>query len=308
MIEYYMEIDVSIIIVNYNTRNITAECIDSIFEKTEGVTFEIILVDNASNDGSRDVFSNDNRIVYIYNNENIGFGRANNKGLEIAKGRNIFFLNSDTFLVNNAVKILSDYLDKHSEVGACGGNLYSRKYVPVHSFKRNLPSVFSELDVLFAGILSVVYGHNREFNYKGEPMSIGYITGADLMVKHDLLNEVGGFNVQFFMYYEDTELCYRIKRSGYLLMSIPNAKILHFEGGSFTDMRKRLSESKARMSIESRDLYMRITHNRFCYSIICVIWYFTIFSRIIFYSLLNREKLKYWKRELLLLRELQVKN
>ena len=88
--------DVSIIIVNYNTKDLTSQCIDSIYEKTQGVRFEIILVDNASTDGSKEVFEKDTRITYIYSDENLGFGRANNLGAKVAKGKYLFLLNSDT--------------------------------------------------------------------------------------------------------------------------------------------------------------------------------------------------------------------
>ena len=113
-----MNMDVSIIIVNYNTCRMTAECIDSVFEKTHGIDFEIILVDNASTDGSREHFAGDSRITYIYNDENLGFGRANNAGIERARGRYVFLLNSDTLLIGNAIKTLCDHLDAHPETGA----------------------------------------------------------------------------------------------------------------------------------------------------------------------------------------------
>ena len=100
--------DVSIIIVNYNTRQLTSNCIESIFKYTNGVSFEVILVDNASTDGSIDFFTNDERIIFISSKENLGFGRANNLGYKVAKGRYIFLLNSDTLLLNNAIKIFCD--------------------------------------------------------------------------------------------------------------------------------------------------------------------------------------------------------
>ena len=124
--------DVSIIIINYNTLDMTRACIDSIFEKTSSLDFEVILVDNNSKDNSKDFFEKDKRIIYVYNNDNLGFGVANNVGLKFAKGRNILFLNSDTLLVNNAIKILSDYLDGNSDVGACGGNLYNKDMTPIN--------------------------------------------------------------------------------------------------------------------------------------------------------------------------------
>lgn len=105
--------DVSVII-NYNCLQTTSGCIDNIVEKTSGISYEIIVVDNASTDGSREFFCSDERVKYIYYEENLGFGRANNRGLEIASGRNILFLNPDTLLRNNAIEILSDYLDNLS--------------------------------------------------------------------------------------------------------------------------------------------------------------------------------------------------
>ncbi|GHT72706.1 hypothetical protein FACS189456_1970 [Bacteroidia bacterium] len=89
--------DVSIIIVNYNTKQLTANCIDSVFHKTEGINFEVILVDNASTDGSKEHFRNDPRIQFIESDENLGFGRANNLGAKYAKGKYLFLLNSDYY-------------------------------------------------------------------------------------------------------------------------------------------------------------------------------------------------------------------
>ena len=101
--------DVSIIIVNYNTKKLTSDCINSIYEKTTGIRFEVIVVDNNSSDGSQDLFFFDFRIKFVEAGENLGFGKANNKGVEIASGKYVFFLNSDTILVNNAVKLFDLY-------------------------------------------------------------------------------------------------------------------------------------------------------------------------------------------------------
>lgn len=176
-------IDVSIIIVNYNTCRLTENCIRSIYEKTKEISFEVILVDNASKDGSKELFTHDSRISYIYLSDNIGFGRANNEGLKKAKGRNILFLNSDTLLVNNAIKILSDYLDNNYRVGAVGGNLYSNQGAPLHSYRRLSP-IALELNIMLANILSkIFFGRNEEHNHTEKPIEVKYIVGADLMVK-----------------------------------------------------------------------------------------------------------------------------
>lgn len=226
-------LDVSIIIVNYNTLKMTDECICGVIKKTSGISYEIILVDNASTDGSKEFFSADSRVRYIYNDENLGFGKANNKGLEIAEGRNVLFLNPDTLLRNNAIKILSDYLDCHSEVGACGGNLFGEDGTPGMSFRRYLPSVYEEVNRLLEYFPDkLIYGKNIKFNYSGKCMEVGFISGADLMVKHSVLDAVGAFNPRFHLYYEETELCLRIRQAGYGIMSVPHSEIIHYVGES----------------------------------------------------------------------------
>lgn len=255
--------DVSVIMVNYNTREMTAAAIDSVFEKTTGVDFEVILVDNASNDGSREQFANDSRIKYFYLDENIGFGQANNYGVKNgASGKYLFFLNTDTLLINNALKVLYTYLETHSNVGAAGGNLYAPDNKPATSFEKKFQGIGFTLDKLasplFRRATSDMEGY---FNYSDKPLSVAYISGADLMMPHKLFLETGGFDKQFFMYFEETDLCFRIKKSGYKIMSIPEAKIVHFEGGS----QKKNPDSlirKVKMSAKSRSIFINNNHSR----------------------------------------------
>ena len=142
--------DVSIIIVNYNTKELTAACINSIFQYTEGVEFEVILVDNASTDSSKAVFSQDPRVRYIYSDRNLGFGRANNLGIREATGRYLFFLNSDTILLNNAVKYFFDFCEKNPEhkIGALGAVLKDRNLRNIHSYGRFITPLGEIVEVL----------------------------------------------------------------------------------------------------------------------------------------------------------------
>ena len=114
--------DVSIIIVNYNTKDLLCQCVDSIYDKTSNVEFEIIVVDNDSSDGSKELFIKDKRIRFIEAGGYLGFGKANNLGVDAAKGKYVFFLNSDTILMNNAVKLFYDYCESHEKdrLGAVG--------------------------------------------------------------------------------------------------------------------------------------------------------------------------------------------
>ena len=202
--------DVSIIIVNYKTACLLANAVESIFDKTTGVDFEVIVVDNASGDDCGNLLARKfkGRVTYVGLNENIGFGRANNEGARFAKGRNLFFLNPDTILLNNAVKLLSNYLDAHSGTGACGGNLYDERMSPAHSLIRLFPSVAYELDSLLGSYpLKLKYGRNYQFNHSGKPLDVAYTLGADLMVKRAVWDQTEGFDKRFFMFFEETDDC-----------------------------------------------------------------------------------------------------
>ncbi len=226
--------DVSIIIVNYKTSHLVNDCIASLFDKVKGIDYEIIVVDNNTEDlNSAITSSGDPRVKLLQLPENVGFGRANNAGADIATGRNLFFLNPDTILINNAVKILSDYLDTHPGCGGCGGNLYNADMHPIHSFRMVLPGIFDSLDIASSRRLSrLIYGRSHEFNYRHKDMAVGYITGADLMIPAQVFREVGGFCDKIFLYYEETELCKRISDRGYKIMSVPAAEIIHLVGQS----------------------------------------------------------------------------
>jgi len=279
--------DVSIIIVSYNTKDLLKQCIESIFAKTQGIKFEIIVIDNASSDGSqymvKEVFP---EVILVESQENLGFGRANNLGFDYAKGRNIFLLNSDTILLNNAVKILSDYLDGHLQVGICGGNLYDEKEEPEHSFMRHFPSIFFELNALFADLLfKIRYGKNLEFNYTNNPLKVAYITGADMMLRASILNIAGKFDPDFFIYYEETEFTYRVKKSGFSVYSVPSARIIHLENKSFSD-----NQNRVKLQLNSRNLYYKKTHGWFSRKIIRIIYFLTIHSKIFWFRITGNSK------------------
>lgn len=273
MMNKLIEVDVSIIIVNYRTVKLLIEAINSILEKTRDIVFEIIIVDNHSEDNSLQIIKEyyGDRVIYLSLSENIGFGRANNEGVKIASGRNILFLNPDTLLVNNAIYILSNFLDNHIDCGVVGGNLYSIDLKPTSSHNILFPSIFDELDQASKRMLSrLVYGRNTLFNYANAPMEVSFICGADMMIPKRVLDEVGGFNPDFFMYYEETELSYRIKQAGYKIMNVPFAKIIHLEGQSIMQ-----SESREYQSLLSRRIYFNKVYSK-CYIFFADKMYLTI--------------------------------
>jgi GT2 family glycosyltransferase len=286
--------DVSIIIVNYNTVHYTLDAIDSIFEKTEGINYEIIVVDNNSGDNSKEIIGQKygDSVRYLGLPENIGFGRANNEGAKIAKGRNLFLLNPDTVLLNNAVKILSDYLDDNPKVGCCGGNLVDADRKPIHSFRRYIPSsIFDEINnLLFMFPEKLFYGRNVIYNHTTKPMKVGYITGADLMIRKILFDEQKGFSKDFFMYSEEVYLELRIKKSGFLIMSVPAARIIHFAGKSIPNDFDRFEKMFA-----ARRIFLYKTKGAVEIGIINMLFSLTVFSRLMIWNILGKkEKVAYW--------------
>ncbi len=214
--------DVSVIIVNYNTKELLQNCIQSVIEKTHDIQYEIIVVDNASIDGSSEmVKSLFPTVKIIAEKSNLGFGRANNLAAEIAQGTYLFLLNSDTLLLNNAIKILVDFLNHNADAGICGGQLFNQNLSPTTSFQK-LPSLIAEWKVCFAPFLL-----QKKQPIYSTPTKVGFISGADIMIRKTLFDELHGFDPHFFLYFEETELTYRVKNLKYSVWFVPDAQIIH---------------------------------------------------------------------------------
>lgn len=245
---------VSIIIVNYNSSSLINNCLESVIQHTKDIPFEVIIVDNATECLSEKItFAGKDNVKLLQLEENVGFGLANNAGSEVAEGDYIFCLNPDTLLLNNAIKILSDFLDSRPACGACGGNIFDMDGNPAMSFRRMEPGALYDLNELMHHLPGrIAHGKNREFNFSGKPMKVFYVTGADLMIKKELFEELGGFSSEFFMYYEETDLCKRIYKNGKSVWSVPQAKIIHLENGCFDD---RINDRRIRMIEQGRVTY-----------------------------------------------------
>ncbi len=236
-------VDVSIIIVNYNTCQLTANCLKSIFDQTRDVSFEIIISDNGSRDGSIEMIkSNFPNVILLENNENLGFGRANNRALALAKGRYIFYLNSDTILLNNAVKLFYDYFEAHQteNIGVLGCNLENIEGKSIHSFGQILPLI-TRTKSLFHTFLGITKDTAKYFiTHKKQEIHINhlqdyttgevpYITGADMFLKNDSFAE---FDERYFMYNEEVDLQVKYHQAGKKTIIIDGPRIIHLEGGS----------------------------------------------------------------------------
>ena len=224
--------DVSVIIVNYNTCKITQECIDSIYKYTFGVEFEIILVDNASIDGSKEHFEKEKKIRYVYNSDNYGFGKANNIGAKVSKGKYLFFLNSDTYFENNALQYYYEYAESHKNVGFIGSILQDVNGNP-NGYGSSFPTKISELR---KALHLPERNKNKLYEYNREPFEVDYVLGADMFVSSELYNRINGFDEDFFMYYEESDMQFRSSKLGYKNIIISGPAIVHLEGISLVSL------------------------------------------------------------------------
>lgn len=240
-----MNISVSVIIVNYNTKELLKNCLDSIIRNTSDINYEIIVSDNGSKDGSCEMIKSQYpSVILIENNQNLGFGKANNVGLKIAKGEFIFYLNSDTVILNNAIKIFYDSwkkYDQNNDLGALGCNLLNSKMQVIHSkgnlekylynikdlIKMSLTNIILTFCTIFKIFPSIFYKTKAKENfYLGE---VGFITGADLFLKND---NYAAFDENFTLYYEDTDLQKTLFNAGKKRILIDGPLIQHLCGGS----------------------------------------------------------------------------
>jgi len=278
--------DVSIIIVNYKTSKLIINAINSLIKFSEGFSFEIIIVDNNSNDGSIESLHRNfgEKIKVIRLEENLGFGKANNIGLEYASGEYILFLNPDIIFLTNAIRIMLDHFDKIKNLGAVGGNLHSQDMKPAYSHSRIAPGLLLDIFPLLTLGFSKKLVRNFNYNFSKRPIIVSSISGADMMVKRSIIDEIGGFNPIFFMYYEDTELNWRIRKAGYKIYNIPTAKLIHLEGSSF-----ELNETRIRYSLQSREKYYILTKGRTCIFLLNILFLFSVNLNIFVLNIMRRD-------------------
>ena len=242
--------DVSVIIVNYNTKSLLKDCLNSILEKTVGIAFEVIVVDNASTDGSQQIVKKIfPEVILIENNENLGFGRANNIGAKVSRGRFLFFLNSDTILIENSIKIFLDFYENYLEksmIGAIGCKLIDNNGNNCNSYGK-FPTVWGILKFRFKKLLEILFTKNdlksKEIIY-GSFFNVDYISGADLFIPHFIFKKLNGFSDDFFLYYEETDLQKRMETLNLMRIVICPTKIIHMENGTVNTEKSILHDKR----------------------------------------------------------------
>ncbi|ORC32652.1 hypothetical protein B4O97_15955 [Marispirochaeta aestuarii] len=231
-------IDVSVIIVSYNTAELTCAAIASVYEQTKQVNFEILVIDNNSTDDSADMIEKSFpsvRLIRLYSNK--GFAAANNIAAEEAEGRYILLLNPDTLVLDGAIDKLVNFADKNTEYGIYGGSTFFGDMSRNPTAGWNMATVWSLFST--ASGLSSIFRKSRFFNPESlswwdwkRPRRVDIVTGCFLLIHRDLWNRLEGFDTRFYMYGEDADLCLRSAAINRFCIIVPDAKIIHFGGAS----------------------------------------------------------------------------
>jgi GT2 family glycosyltransferase len=262
-------LDASVIIVSFNTCALLRECIQTLKREAAGLAYETIVVDNASHDGSADMVAAEfPEVRLIRSTANLGFGGANNRGFEVARGRYIVLLNSDAFPRPRALQLSVEHMDRNPDAGLGGGKLVGRDDSWQPS-ARMFPSPINDL-LTMAGI-AAKYPRSRWFGRADRtwadasiPASVDWITGAYAIVRRSVLERVGFFDERFFLYYEEVDLCRRIKSAQNQIWYWPDIVTVHLGGESAKTIKtQKVSSAGSQLTlwrIRSEFLYYRKHH------------------------------------------------
>jgi len=241
-------LDLSVIIVNYNVKEFLQNLLHSIEKSSSNISKEIIVIDNASDDGSVEVIKEKfPSIKLIENKINFGFGRANNQGLAIAKGKYILFINPDCIVSEDTIDKMIFFFESHPECGLAGCKILNSDGTLQLACRRSFPGPWTSFTKVTG--LSNLFPKSRIFarynlTYLDENKTyeVDAVSGSFMMIRREVYEKVGGFDEQFFMYGEDLDLCYRIQKSGFKVFYVHTTQVIHYKGES--TKRSNLDETK----------------------------------------------------------------
>jgi GT2 family glycosyltransferase len=231
--------DLCIIIVSWNTKEYLLHCLESIFQKRESVPWEVVVMDNGSRDGSGTAVKKIFPAVHLIENDrNLGFSKAANQGLKKSSGRYALLLNPDTRVKKGAIERLVSFMDVHPEAGVAGVQLLNSDGSRQNSVA-NFPSLATEL--VSKSLLRWMFpkrfpGKGRNYS---EPIEVDSVIGAFMIVRREAIERVGLLDEDYFLFLEETDWCYRMKKAGWKVYHLPQAEIYHFQGKSAETEKKK---------------------------------------------------------------------
>lgn len=246
------QLDVSIVIVNWNTRDILHNCLQSVYEQSHEINFDVIVVDNASKDGSAEMVKRDfPQTILIENSENRGFAAANNQAIAISTGRYVLLLNSDTIILGDAIAEAIAFADDNPQVAAVGCRVLNPDGTlqPTCFMFPSILNMFLSSTYLYKLFPRSRFFGREEMTWwdRNDTREVDVVTGCFMLVRREAIDHVGMMDEHFFMYAEETDWCYRFKQAGWKVMFTPAAEITHLGGASVArmagDMRLQLHAS-----------------------------------------------------------------
>jgi len=263
--------DLSIIIVNWNVKDILKKCLISIFEKSKEISFEVIVVDNDSKDGSQEMLLELKEkwpnLKLILNDFNAGFAKANNQGAKNAEGLYLLFMNPDMEFVDNSAGKLIKFMDEKQDIGACTAGLFYPDGQRQNNIKRD-PTFWSQFFILlkvhhFLTFLPVIKNYlAKDFDYQKEQKA-EQIMGAFVFIRRELFDEIGGWDEDYWLWWEDVDLCKKIRKTQKTIYYTPITRVIHYEGKSFS---QKPSLYKQKRFNRGMLIYFKKHHNFFSYS------------------------------------------
>ncbi len=308
--------DVSILIVNWNTRDLLRACLKSIFDQTRELSFEIVVIDNASDDDSAEMVRQEfPNVRLIQNIENAGFGRANNQGYHESCGEYILFLNPDTEVLDHAIEKAVAFMKAHPHVWLCGAKSLhpdgtmqvSTAYFPSLGmiWTNGVPlkialSMFAPLKKIFK--TSAVYTNDGfTMTDASESRRVDYVLGQFMLTRRDVLEKTGVFDESIFMYEEEADLCYRIQQAGGEVWYVPDAVILHHERRSI-DQLPEAFRHEVDWFLSARGRFMEKYHGKAMKGLFHLMTWFSSAVKLVMYAflfLVDRRKRIYFSRRLM---------
>ncbi len=275
--------DVSIVVVSYNARDFLKSCIDSVFRETRDVAFEVIVVDNASTDGSNEMLTACfPGVRHIRNPANRGFAAANNQGIAVAQGRYVLLLNADTEILDNAIRRTVVFMDAHPEAGVVGCRLIFGDGRVQHSVGM-FPSLLEGfLGTSFLYLLlpkcALVGPHTIScFRYDTQK-DVHWVIGAYFLTKKEVLERLGPLDEQFFVYSEEIDFCRRVRTAGFRVIFTPDATIVHHWAGISAVTRRGIL-----WLLVSQFLYFKKYHHGIEMRLLIMLKYLGLFLRVFVY-------------------------
>lgn len=249
-----MNVDISVIIVSFNTCNILRRCLQTLLKKAGAVQFETIVVDNASQDDSADMVEREfPQVNLIRSPINLGFAAANNLAFQQATGEFIVLLNSDAFLTEEALSLSLQLMRDNPNIGIGGARLIGRdnSWQPSARMFPNLLNHFLTLSGLaYKYPKSKFFGRfDRTWANPNLAAEVDWVPGAYSIIRHDVLKQVNYFDEKFFLYYEEVDLCRRVKQAGYAVWYFPDVMVVHIGGESSKTLRLNMSDSGSQISL-----------------------------------------------------------